>query len=369
MRTSALIVASAIAVAAPAQAADWWWIGLSGNQPTRVVTYLDKASLRPISDGALEVWTLAVAETPSPNGQQLQATKYGLRCGKGTLATLGRVAYGTDGSKLPLADVPPTPFAPVAAGSIAESILKLGCGKPSGTELKVPDAVQHAATYLYPSNKGPQPPSPDPAQPRGGSYGTGFFVGPAGDILTSYHVISGARRIGCRTFAGKVLEASIRRISPANDLAVLRVSARPTHFLTLAARGTARPGDRVFTIGYGAASYLGTEEPSFTEGAISSLSGLGSEDAYMQISVPVQPGNSGGPLLNEAGHVVGVIAAQAAVGEFYKATGTLPQNINWAVKADYASPLLIGSVTASPRTRIQAITNARASLCLIVAES
>lgn len=368
MRLAKLIVASAFAVSAPANAADWWWIGYTGNSPSRVITYLDKGSMRQLSGDALEVWTLAVAETPSPNGQQMQATKNAVRCKKGTFATLSRVGYGADGSKLPLSDVPPTPFAPVVTGSMAESILQLACGRPSGMELKVADPFQHAAAYLYPPPKEAQPSSRDASQQQGVSYGTGFFIGPAGDVLTSYHVVQGARQIGCRTSAGKVLEASVRRVSPANDLAVLRVSTRPAHYLTLAPRGTARAGDRVFTIGYGAAAYLGTEEPSFTEGAISSLSGADSEDAYMQISVPVQPGNSGGPLLNEAGQVVGIIAAQAAVEDFYKATGTLPQSINWAVKSDYASPLLNGSTAAPSRTRSQAITNARASLCLIIAE-
>jgi S1-C subfamily serine protease len=88
----------------------------------------------------------------------------------------------------------------------------------------------------------------------------------------------------------------------------------------------------------------------------------------MQISVPVQPGNSGGPLVNESGQVVGVIAAQAAVDEFVKIEGRLPQNINWAVKSDYASPLLANLAPGPKRTREEAIRLARESLCLIVAE-
>ena len=76
------------------------------------------------------------------------------------------------------------------------------------------------------------------------------------------------------------------------------------------------------TMGYSVVDILGASEPRFTDGAVSALSGAGGgEDNFVQISVPVQPGNSGGPLINEAGQVVGVIAAGAALEPFLKATG------------------------------------------------
>ena len=91
-------------------------------------------------------------------------------------------------------------------------------------------------------------------------------------------------------------------------------------------------------MGYPTQSILGGE-PKFTEGSISALSGMGGEAAFMQISVPVQPGNSGGPLVNAEGEVVGIITATAAIELFLRTTGTLPQNVNWAVKSDYAQLL------------------------------
>ncbi|MDG2003359.1 MAG: serine protease [Novosphingobium sp.] len=200
------------------------------------------------------------------------------------------------------------------------------------------------------------------------SVGTGFFVGPSGNILTSFHVIDGAKRIACRTQNGKFHSASLERASAANDLALLKVEFRPRAYLGLAAPYSITPGDRVFTLGYGAPNYLGVHEPRYTEGSISALSGLGAEDAYMQVSVPVQPGNSGGPLLNEDGHVVGVVAAQAAVEKFQEVEGTLPQNVNWAVKADYAAPLVRDRTVVPKRSKEEAIANARESLCLIVAD-
>jgi hypothetical protein len=77
-----------------------------------------------------------------------------------------------------------------------------------------------------------------------------------------------------------------------------------------------------------------------TKGEISSLSGLQDDPRHWQISVPVQPGNSGGPLFDEAGNVIGVILSKLDAIKVAKFTGDLPQNVNYAVKSIYALPLL-----------------------------
>jgi hypothetical protein len=112
-------------------------------------------------------------------------------------------------------------------------------------------------------------------------------------------------------------------------------------------------------------------EPKFTDGSVSALSGLGGERRVMQVTVPIQPGNSGGPLLTENGFVVGVITSTAAVKAFFEATGTLPQGINWAVKADLAIPLFDASdlPVAGEQTREKAIARAREAVCAVVADS
>ena len=80
-------------------------------------------------------------------------------------------------------------------------------------------------------------------------------------------------------------------------------------------------------------------EPKYTDGAVSALSGLRGEATLIQTTVPIQPGNSGGPLVTARGDVIGIITSSAAVRPFLASTGTLPQGVNWAVKADYAMPL------------------------------
>ncbi len=157
-----------------------------------------------------------------------------------------------------------------------------------------------------------------------------------GRAVTSAHVVAGASEVFVVTSESKRLPATIDKISHSADIAIRNVAAATPNFLRLSSAELSSSGDRVFTVGFPATSVLGTEA-KFTEGSISALSGVGNEASLLQVTVPVQPGNSGGPLVTETGAVVGVIAATAAVEAFLKATGSLPQNVNWAVKSDYAA--------------------------------
>ena len=85
-------------------------------------------------------------------------------------------------------------------------------------------------------------------------------------------------------------------------------------------------------------------EAKFTEGSISSSSGLGNDPRVYQISVPVQAGNSGGPLATQEGGVVGIVTAKIDALSILKSTGDLPQNVNYAIKSSY----LLGLVSAFP---------------------
>jgi len=169
--------------------------------------------------------------------------------------------------------------------------------------------------------------------------GSGFFVSDDGLIATSYHVIEDAVGIQVTTRDGTVLPAVVVSTSPSTDLALLRVELQGNDFLSLSESGEYQMGDWVFTVGYPVIEILGAT-PKFTEGSISSLSGPYDEAAFIQVSIPIQPGNSGGPVANIAGEVVGVIVSTAAVQKFLRETGSLPQSINWAVKADYLSLLV-----------------------------
>jgi len=98
-------------------------------------------------------------------------------------------------------------------------------------------------------------------------------------------------------------------------------------------------GDKVFTIGYPAHVLMGNN-PKYTEGVVNATSGLQDDPTVFQISVQIQPGNSGGPLFNSIGEVIGITQSsldpKVAIGTF----GTLPQNVNYAIKSSYISTLL-----------------------------
>lgn len=196
--------------------------------------------------------------------------------------------------------------------------------------------------------------------------GTAFVISNPQNLVTAFHVIDGAKsiEISCpHSFEGT---AVIDRIDPANDLALLRVESILPSYLELAPDNSTRVGQNVFTFGFPVPGLLGTE-PKYSNGAISSLSGVAGAANLLQVTVPIQPGNSGGPLLDEFGRVVGVVTSTAAVQGFIRQTGTIPQNINWAVRSEYLRPLLSTVSSNKPQRGVSAVDHSQKSVCLVKA--
>lgn len=201
--------------------------------------------------------------------------------------------------------------------------------------------------------------------PRFVGLGTCFSVQPDGYLVTANHVIEKAEEIVVRFADGRILPASVHKTSAANDVAVLKVNSGTPHFVPVA--GTVKLGQRVFTLGYPAIEVLGGD-PKYSDCTVSALSGFQGEAGQLQISVPLQPGNSGGPLLNDFGEVVGVAIANSAA--FYSAYSALPQSVSWATKGEYLAPILPEvSRPARARNRDEAIDRAIDSLCLVATTS
>lgn len=178
--------------------------------------------------------------------------------------------------------------------------------------------------------------------------GSGFFVSPDGYVLTSYHVVARASKVRVN-YGGTVLPAIVARVDQTNDLALLKTEGHDFKWLSLSHQPTAILGEFVFTIGFPNPSLQGWE-PKYSDGNISGLDGLQDDPREYQTSVAIQPGNSGGPVCDSNGEVLGVVRAELSPKVAFLSGGALPQNVNYAVKAKYALPLLEASdiAPASP---------------------
>ena len=172
------------------------------------------------------------------------------------------------------------------------------------------------------------------------STGTGFFVTAGGYFVTAEHVISDAKRIAIKTATGEMLDARVVRADVANDVALLKIeSGGPFKPIPIGNSSMIKKGEDVFTIGYPLVSIQGQEQ-KVTNGIVSSSAGLRDDPRFFQISVPIQPGNSGGPLITNSGVVVGLISSKINALAVAKRTGDIVQNANFAVKSNYIHELI-----------------------------
>ena len=168
--------------------------------------------------------------------------------------------------------------------------------------------------------------------PRLAASGTGFFISADGFLVTNEHVVRDAAQVRLVT-GGGFISAKVVKVDAANDLALLKAEGRFAALPVAASRGV-KLGGTVATVGFPNIGLQGFA-PKLAKGEIASLSGAGDDARYFQISVPVQPGNSGGALVDERGNVVGVVSAKLSASAALKATGALPENVNYAVKSSY----------------------------------
>ncbi len=181
--------------------------------------------------------------------------------------------------------------------------------------------------------------------------GSGFFITTNGYFVTNFHVIDDAKTITIKTATG-TYEASIVRSDPRNDIALLKVEGEFTALHVRGSRGL-RISDRVATVGYPTPDIQGLS-PKYSSGEVSALSGINDDARMIQISVPIQPGNSGGPLVDTSGSVVGVVVSALNKVRAMKETGTIPENVNYAIKGT----ILLGIIEAVPEVARRLVATA-----------
>lgn len=169
------------------------------------------------------------------------------------------------------------------------------------------------------------------------STGTGFFVSQDGHLVSNAHVVKGCVRAQVRYGLSEFHEASIVARDSANDLAIIKTDIRPQ--AVAAVRGGVRVGENVAAYGYPLSGLL-SSGGNFTVGNVSALSGMRDDTRFIQISAAVQPGNSGGPVLDQSGNVVGVVVSKLDVIKLAELTSDVAQNVNFAIKSNVLASFL-----------------------------
>ena len=172
-----------------------------------------------------------------------------------------------------------------------------------------------------------------PAATRRVGTGTGFYINRQGHVLTNAHVIDKCRELTISRQGAAAIPASVVKSDASNDLAVLIAAPSPA-VATFRGGRPVRAGEAVVAYGFPMTGTL-SSGGVVTNGSISALSGLRDDSRYLQVSAPIQGGNSGGPLLDTAGNVVGVITASLG-----SRSRDVPQNVNFALKTDVARTFL-----------------------------
>lgn len=184
-------------------------------------------------------------------------------------------------------------------------------------------------------------------QKKGSGTGTGFLIAEDGLIATNYHVIDGASNIKIKGVNGdfsKIYNAIIKSEDKENDIAILKIEdpsftslETPPYIIN---HTIADVATKAYTLGYPMRSIMG-DEIKFTDGRISAKSGLNGELHAYSITVPIQPGNSGGPLFDYNGNVIGITSHGVSRERFNT------ENANCAIKSNYLLNL-IGMLDYTP---------------------
>jgi S1-C subfamily serine protease len=206
------------------------------------------------------------------------------------------------------------------------------------------------------------PPTPtprritDPDKVVSASSGSGFAVSSSGYVITNHHVIEGCQKVKIH-HDGKTIPSIVVTFDPKNDLALLKGDFRPSTVLPLS---TQRPEllQDIYVAGFPFGHQVSTGV-KVTKGIISSLTGIGNNFSNIQIDAAIQPGNSGGPILDDKGNVVGVAVARLDKVKTLKTLGALPENTNFGIKTSVVRSILESKNISSREPRTASISKTK----------
>ena len=171
--------------------------------------------------------------------------------------------------------------------------------------------------------------------------GSGFIVDGGRKIVTNRHVVEGGKEFAVRTGLGEVIKARLLFLSPTDDLAVLELEKPLPADRAIPANAYAKPGvgRNVVVMGYPLWSVLGEGSPSLTNGMVSKRTGLQDDKGTFQLTAKVNKGNSGGPVFDLSGHVVGITVGKLDTKKFQDDQGFIPEDVNFAIHVDRLPPI------------------------------
>ena len=191
--------------------------------------------------------------------------------------------------------------------------------------------------------------------------GTGFYVSRTGYVLTNNHVV--AECVAMRITDGKNgIPAKIVAVDPDRDLALLQAPQGVASTAIFRSNDTPRLGENVVAVGFPLSGLL-SSDAIVTNGIVSALAGMRDNRRELQISAPIQPGNSGGPLFDNMGQVIGVVVSTLDTVRLARVIGVVPENVNFAIKGGEARAFLaahgvaLDTATPGPELSIASIAD------------
>jgi S1-C subfamily serine protease len=206
-------------------------------------------------------------------------------------------------------------------------------------------------------------------QPKSGTSGSGFFISKQGHIITNQHVVNDCNELTVGDSALKQVAATVLETDRRNDLALLKISSTVMasaetksliqklgisiepksgdSTIPLSSNGLMRAedvelGEDLLVAGYPYGKVF-SDTIKVTKGIVSANRGLGDDTGQFQMDAAVQPGNSGGPIYDENGNIVGVVVSQLNKMKFAKSVGSIPENVNFGIKASTVRQFLSAS--------------------------
>ena len=180
--------------------------------------------------------------------------------------------------------------------------------------------------------------------------GTGFYVSGTGHVITNDHVIDGCKNIKIQS-KGSIVNTRLLGTDTKVDLALLKADFKPAQYFAISNTPTEELDD-IIVAGYPFGDSV-SSTIKFTKGVVSSLAGIGDDYSQIQIDAALQPGNSGGPIIDEiTGNIVAVAVAKLDYEKIIEDFGAVPENTNFGIKASAVRNIMRGNnvLSKTPNT-------------------